>query len=356
MARILLRGALLTAAGILGTPRVAEAHFNLHEPENWLVQANNGDPQKTGPCGAASETMPAAQMSNEITEYKAGETIAVKLEETVMHPGHYRVALAVNDRSELPPEPAVTPEATGQMRDCGATTIMDPPVMPVLVDGALVHTSKLNGEQTIMVKLPDDVECEKCTLQVIEFMSAHDAPCFYHHCADIKITKDANMSAGGMGAGGMSAGGMSAGGSSAGGMSAGGMSAGGAAGMSVTAGGSGIGGATGQGGAAGTGSITAPAGAGGASGTGGSAMASGGTGNTAMGGTGAGTAGSGTARGGTAGTPTTPAGAKETDAEGGCSLAEGRTSSPLALLALLGLAGLRARRGVRQPRHARHRV
>jgi uncharacterized protein (TIGR03382 family) len=25
-------------------------------------------------------------------------------------------------------------------------------------------------------------------LQVVEFMSSHGAPCFYHHCANIKIT------------------------------------------------------------------------------------------------------------------------------------------------------------------------
>jgi MYXO-CTERM domain-containing protein len=348
MARILLRGALLTAAATFGSPGVAKAHFNLHEPENWLVQENDGTPQKMGPCGSASESQPAAQMSNAVTEYKAGETISVKLEETIMHPGHYRVALAVADRSELPPDPDVTPETTGMMRACGATAIMDPPVMPVLVDGALVHTAKLNGEQTIMVTLPADVECEKCTLQIIEFMSAHAAPCFYHHCADIKITKDATTGAGGMSAGGMSAGGMSAGGMSAGGMSAGGMSAGGAAGTSTTAGSSGMGGAAGSGGSAGTGAIVAPGGAtamGGASGTGG-ATAMGGTGNTAMGGTGnttAGTAGSSAARAGTGATPPASA-ANETDSEGGCSLASGRTSSPLALLALLGLAGLRARR------------
>jgi len=349
MARILFRGALLAAAATFGSPGIAQAHFNLHEPENWLVQENDGTPQKVGPCGSASESQPAAQMSNAITEYKAGETIAVKLEETIMHPGHYRVALAVSDRSELPPEPAVTPETTGMMRACGAAAIMDPPVMPILVDGALVHTAKLNGEQTIMVTLPADVECEKCTLQVIEFMSAHAAPCFYHHCADIKITKD-GTGAGGMGAGGMSAGGMSAGG--AGGISAGGvggMSAGGAAGMSSAAGSSGMSGATGQGGAAGTGTMPAPggaSGAGGTSGTSGSATTMGGTGNTAMGGTGnttVGTAGSSAARAGTGTTPPATA-ASETESEGGCSLASGRTSSPLALLALLGLAGLRARR------------
>jgi hypothetical protein len=35
--------------------------------------------------------------------------------------------------------------------------------------------------------LPTDVTCTRCTLQVLEFMTAHGAPCFYHHCADISI-------------------------------------------------------------------------------------------------------------------------------------------------------------------------
>ena len=349
MARILLRGALLTAAGILGSANIAQAHFHLNAPENWLVQATNGTPQKTGPCGDPSESMPAAAMSNMVTEYKAGETIAVKLKETVTHPGHYRVALSLTGHDGLPAEPKVTKSTTDTSANgqCGTAEVMAPPVMPVLVDGALDHTDAFNGEQTIMVTLPADVECENCTLQVLEFMSDHSAPCFYHHCAEIKITKDGGMSAGGMG------------GMSAGGTSAGGMSAGGAAGMGVTAGSSGIGGATGQGGASGTTGVMAPAGAGGVSGTGGSATTMAGTGNTALGGTGnttAGTAGGTVAHAGTGTTPSAPAAAKdETDSEGGCSMAAGRTSSPLALLALLGLASLR-RRGVRQPRHARHRV
>jgi hypothetical protein len=31
------------------------------------------------------------------------------------------------------------------------------------------------------------VTCERCTLQVLEFMSNHPLPCFYYHCADVAI-------------------------------------------------------------------------------------------------------------------------------------------------------------------------
>jgi len=72
--------------------------------------------------------------------------------------------------------------------DCGSAAIMNPPVFPVLADGMLVHTSAFGEPQTFEVTLPDDVECESCTLQVLEFMSDHGAPCFYHHCATISIS------------------------------------------------------------------------------------------------------------------------------------------------------------------------
>jgi len=350
MARILLRGALFTVAATLGFPGSAEAHFHLNAPDNWLVQETDGTPQKTGPCGDPGESNPDAQMSMKVTEYKAGETIAIKLNETVAHPGHYRVALSLTGPDGLPMEPKVTKSATDTSANgqCGTAEIMDPPMMPILLDNALEHTAKFNGEQTIMVTLPANVSCEKCTLQVLEFMSNHPAPCFYHHCADIKITNDGGMSAGG--AGGMSTGGaagMSAGGASSGGASSGGMSSGGAAGMSTMGGSSGV---TGQGGGSGAGTAGSATGAG-TGGTGGSAVpamggtgntAMGGTGNTAMGGTGNTTTGAAGAKAGTGPAPMTSA--KETDEEGGCSVAPGRASSPLALLALLGLAGLLSRR------------
>src|SRR5262249_1447752 len=38
--------------------------------------------------------------------------------------------------------------------------------------------------------LPADVTCTQCTLQVLEYMSHHPAPCFYHHCADIAIQEE----------------------------------------------------------------------------------------------------------------------------------------------------------------------
>lgn len=161
----------------------AHAHFALEAPPSWQSQDGLGSPQKAPPCGNESGGTPTGT----VTPFSPGQTITITIDEKIFHPGHYRVALAQNDRSELPAEPTVTPNTT----DCGSVPIMDPPVYPVLADGLLVHTAPMSGPQSVQVTLPSNVTCTKCTLQVIEFMSDHalNVPggCFYHHCADISI-------------------------------------------------------------------------------------------------------------------------------------------------------------------------
>ncbi len=179
-----LVGAAIVAAGATFVAAPANAHFILKTPAASISQDALGSPQKLAPCGNEA----GGTATGEVTSFAAGQTITITIDEKIFHPGHYRVALAVNDPSELPAEPIVTAGATA----CGSTTIMDPPVYPVLADGVLLHTEPFDGPQTIQVTLPANVSCEKCTLQVIEFMSNHGlnnpGGCFYHHCADIKIS------------------------------------------------------------------------------------------------------------------------------------------------------------------------
>jgi hypothetical protein len=125
-----------------------------------------------------------------VTAYAPGETITITLDETIYHPGHYRVALAVDDRSELPDPPPVSEGLT----PCGSVPIAEPQTFPLLADGALVHTVPFSEPQSIHVTLPSDVTCTRCTLQVLEFMSNHGLPCFYYHCADISIRAGAETS------------------------------------------------------------------------------------------------------------------------------------------------------------------
>lgn len=170
----------------------ASAHFRLESPAASLVQDGLGNPQKAPPCGDQNSAT-----TGTVTTFQSGQTISITINETIFHPGHYRIALAENDPSELPAEPVVVPGAT----DCGSTTIMDPPVYPVLADGVLPHDAPFNGPQTFEVTLPADVTCEHCTLQVIQFMSDHalnnPGGCFYHHCADIALQAEPVVSGGG---------------------------------------------------------------------------------------------------------------------------------------------------------------
>jgi len=79
------------------------AHFRLMEPASWLQEAPNGDPQKMGPCGGTSAD--PGKPSGTVTTVQGGEKLHLKIQETIFHPGFYRVALAVNSREELPKGP-----------------------------------------------------------------------------------------------------------------------------------------------------------------------------------------------------------------------------------------------------------
>ncbi len=176
----------------------ADAHFNLQEPACWMSQDSLGLPEKLGPCGDETPGTPTGT----VTAFQTGQTITITINEIIFHPGHYRIALATN-RSDLPPEPTVTPD---DMSPCGSVPIQSPAVFPVLADGIFEHDQPFTEPQTIQLKLPDNVTCDKCTLQVLEFMGQHPlnnpGGCYYHHCADISIQSTAVTVDGGGGAGG----------------------------------------------------------------------------------------------------------------------------------------------------------
>jgi hypothetical protein len=186
-----------TAFAFTLVPSRASAHFILSSPPSYDNLSTLGDPQKSAPCGQADPgNAPVA--SNTITAFHPGDTVTITINETVTHPGHYRVALA-DTQDQLPADPPVTAGSSA----CGSTTIESPAVLPVLADGMLVHTAAFSGPQTFTVTLPAGKTCTKCTLQVIEFMSNHglNVPggCFYHHCADISIAAAATGTGGATG-------------------------------------------------------------------------------------------------------------------------------------------------------------
>ena len=167
---------------------MAIAHFRLLEPVSWLQESQLGDPQKAAPCGGTSAD--PGKPTDKITAVTGGEKLHLKIQETVFHPGFYRVALAVNSRDELPkdPEARTEPGPNGPKSVSGA--IQYPPMPPVLADGLFQHVAKFDKEQEADIDIPN-ITCSKCTLQVIEFMTAHglnkDGDYTYHHCAVLQI-------------------------------------------------------------------------------------------------------------------------------------------------------------------------
>ena len=134
---------LVVSAALLVLPAVTHAHFRLMEPASWIVENDLGDPQKAGPCGGTNTDY--GKPTYAVTQAVGGRTLHIKVIETIYHPGHYRVALAVNS--------------------------------PLETD----------------VTLPN-ISCKKCTLQVVQFMEQHGpnnpGNYTYHHCANIQITAD----------------------------------------------------------------------------------------------------------------------------------------------------------------------
>ena len=184
----------LTAVSILlagVAPALTTAHFKLLEPASWLVEDNRGDPQKLGPCGGTSAN--AGTPTGIVGAATGGSKLHIKLQETIYHPGFYRVALAVKSREELPPDPVAVTRDTEKGPWSISGAIQSAPQRPVLADGLFLHKARPTDPNETDVELPN-ISCEKCTLQIVQFMEEHgfnkDGGYTYHHCADLKITAD----------------------------------------------------------------------------------------------------------------------------------------------------------------------
>ncbi|HKO46239.1 MAG TPA: SCE4755 family polysaccharide monooxygenase-like protein [Polyangiaceae bacterium] len=310
---------LVLGVSLLALPSAAQAHFTLLAPPPASTSTNGGkgDP----PCG------PASMASNVVTPVMGGSKLLLKVNETVSHPGFYRVALSIKSRSELPADNVVK-DASGKILppagpgNSATAEYQTNPVFPVLADNLFPHTSgsMFQGEITL-----PNVNCDKCTLQVIEFMAQHGPDYFYRHCADLKITADTSKPifdpTAGSGAGGGSSGGAGGGAGTVGGA---GSSAAGTAGAVSGAANGGTGDSSAGGTSVGIGGTTvilptagAPASAGSPS-----------------------SAGAGTTAAGAMGTPNTGDGADS----GGCSMSNHATGSKTLLSVLLGLLVLGRRR------------
>jgi hypothetical protein len=195
------RSVLCAAIALASLSAVADAHFVLIMPAASLVQNRLGDPQKIGPCGGVSANPGRGTPANPgvpsgaVTNVKGGTDLPLMVQESIFHPGHYRIALA-RTMQQLPPDPEVTVTQTDKGTRSQAAVIQNPPVAPVLLDGIFPHTERPTQNFETMVPIPN-INCPNCVMQVIEFMADHpgiavDGGHSYHHCAILNITADSS--------------------------------------------------------------------------------------------------------------------------------------------------------------------
>ncbi len=173
-------------------PAEAGSHFALMEPVPTLVLDARGNPQKPEPCGGTTSGSTAP--TGVVTPVTGGAQLHIKVVETVYHPGHYRIALA-RQAMDLPADPETVTRDTEKGPYSVSAKIDKAPKPPVLVDGLWVHDVRFEPGKVweTDVRIPN-IDCEKCTLQVIQWMAEHgfnaQGGYTYHHCAEVKITAD----------------------------------------------------------------------------------------------------------------------------------------------------------------------
>lgn len=173
-----MRAAVL-AVVLATTTTTASAHIALRSPAPRTTE------MKAGPCGGAGSVRGATT-----TTFAPGQTITVEWDETVDHPGHYRIAFD----------------------DDGDDVFVNPMTHADSYPWVLAEpiADKAGGHYTQQVTLPD-AECTNCTLQLMQIMTTVEPyNSFYYQCADITIaaagggdnTGDGGGTSGGCAAGG----------------------------------------------------------------------------------------------------------------------------------------------------------
>jgi hypothetical protein len=179
--RFTLAGVRVGTASVVFALTVAgagpvRAHVALLSPASRY----GADVLKEGPCGIAGGTR-----SENVTELKSGAEIEVVWEEYVDHPGHFRIAFDADGDDDFV-DPAC--RANCNTRTPDIETYSNP---AVLLD-AIADTPD-GGTSSARVTLPD-IECDRCTLQVIQVM--YDKPPYitpgndiYYQCADLVLRR-----------------------------------------------------------------------------------------------------------------------------------------------------------------------
>lgn len=143
---------------------LAYSHARL-DPLRVPKPRNDSSGLKTGPCGGVAATTDPSKR----TTLVAGSQLELYFQETIDHPGYYRIAFSpANDQGF---DDNVLIEMANDIQ--GAPTPS--------------FNSPRQYQETITV--PDTL-CENCTLQLIQVMTDRNPASNYYSCADIRIVEE----------------------------------------------------------------------------------------------------------------------------------------------------------------------
>jgi hypothetical protein len=161
MSIFIVRNALLLGS-LLWSQHDAFAHARF-SADKLLKPRNNRDDLKTGPCGGIAQ-LPLEQR----TQIVAGSKITVEWEETIEHPGWYRLAFSPNGSTGFDTNVLLDniPDTTGSVNRNDSTTWHR-------------YSAEIDVPTT---------PCENCSIQLIQVMTENPAsPRNYYSCADVRI-------------------------------------------------------------------------------------------------------------------------------------------------------------------------
>lgn len=199
--------ALLAIAIALFAPHAALAHISLEQAGTHV--SRNGDANiKDAPCGLLDDAR-----GDNVYTYEPGETITIRLIETIPHPGYFRIAFDDDGTDDFVDPVSIKPVDPNrecpfnEFDQCGTTDdaqdLYNTPAVLPNMDYLDPHvTSSFGAEWSWEVTLPE-VECDNCTLQIIQVMedTIHGGyntdrsiePGYiedvYHTCIDIELKR-----------------------------------------------------------------------------------------------------------------------------------------------------------------------
>lgn len=155
----------------------SSAHLDLLYPEPRELGSDRRSTNsnlKQGPCGQDRRN----ERTQTVSVFRPGETITVAWNEYVNHTSYYRIAFDVDGDDSFP----VFAGRFVSEKD-------DDPALLCPVDGHVIlayeFDDRVRGDHSLEITLPN-VECENCTLQVIQFMYGSSRP-YYFQCADLAL-------------------------------------------------------------------------------------------------------------------------------------------------------------------------